>query len=196
LRTRDENKEQTIRQKALEMIVEEGFDGFSMQKLAKAAGVSPATPYIYFKDREDLILQLFNDVNGLMMDATLKNFNPEMPFEEGLRVQWKNRAKYLMKYPLEAAFLEQLRHSPLYHKTVPVQVKVFKEVMKSFVHRAIERKELLPLPFEVYWSIAYSPLYQLVKYHQQGYSYATQKFTLTEKIIKQTLELVVKALKP
>ena len=59
MRTRDENKELTIREKALEMAVKDGFDGLSMQKLARAAGVSPATIYIYFKDRDDLILQLW-----------------------------------------------------------------------------------------------------------------------------------------
>ena len=57
MRTRDENKEAAIRTKALEMIVKVGLDGLSMQKLAKSANVSPATIYIYFKDREDLILK-------------------------------------------------------------------------------------------------------------------------------------------
>jgi AcrR family transcriptional regulator len=51
MRARDENKEQNICRKAMEMIVQDGLDGLSMQKLAKAAGVSPATIYIYFKDR-------------------------------------------------------------------------------------------------------------------------------------------------
>ena len=50
MRTRDENKEQLVRQKALELIVNQGLEGFSMQKLAKAAAVSPATLYIYYKD--------------------------------------------------------------------------------------------------------------------------------------------------
>ncbi len=58
MRKRDTNKELAIRQKALEMIVKDGLDGFSMQNLAKAAGVSPATIYIYCKDRKDLIVQL------------------------------------------------------------------------------------------------------------------------------------------
>ncbi|HOZ87501.1 MAG TPA: helix-turn-helix domain-containing protein, partial [Bacteroidia bacterium] len=60
MRIRDENKEAAIRKKAIEMIVNEGFDGLSMAKLAKAAGVSPATIYIYYKNREDLLHQLFN----------------------------------------------------------------------------------------------------------------------------------------
>lgn len=50
--------EKAIREKVLAMIVKEGFDGLSMRKLANAAGVSPATIYVYFKDRDDLIMQL------------------------------------------------------------------------------------------------------------------------------------------
>jgi TetR/AcrR family transcriptional regulator, multidrug resistance operon repressor len=46
MRSRDENKEQAIRTEALENAVKDGFDGLSMQKLAKAAAVSPATVYI------------------------------------------------------------------------------------------------------------------------------------------------------
>jgi len=35
LRIRDEHKEAFVREKAIEMIVTEGFDGMSMQKLQK-----------------------------------------------------------------------------------------------------------------------------------------------------------------
>ncbi len=51
MRTRDEAKETAIRKKAMALIVQEGFDGLSMHKLARAAGVSVATIYIYYKDR-------------------------------------------------------------------------------------------------------------------------------------------------
>src|SRR5437764_3374776 len=95
----DEHKEKSIREKALKMIVKEGIKGFSMQKLAKAANVSPGTLYIYFKDKEDLILQLCKEAGEKMADITLKNFDPSMNFSEGLKVQWVNRAKYCLKYP-------------------------------------------------------------------------------------------------
>ena len=96
MRLRDDIKEGAVREKALQMIVKEGFDGLSMQKLAKAAGVSPATLYIYYKDREDLIINLYMFEMKKMSDATLEGFSPEMHFEEGLKVQWMNRAKYFM----------------------------------------------------------------------------------------------------
>src|SRR6476620_2810578 len=112
MRLRDEHKERVIREKALQMMVKEGLEGFSMQKLAKAADVSPATIYIYFKDKEDLVTQLCKDAGKKMMDITFKNFDPSMSFSEGLKVQWINRANYCMKFPDQMHFLEQVQHSP------------------------------------------------------------------------------------
>src|SRR5690606_19425317 len=97
MRKRDESKAIIIKEKALEMVVKCGFDGFSMQKLAKKARISPATIYIYFKDKEDLILQLYQEENQKMTEATLKHFRPSMSFSEGLKVQWINRSRYCME---------------------------------------------------------------------------------------------------
>ena len=58
MRTRDELKERTISDLAIRMIAKEGLERFSLQKLARQAGVSPATLYIYYKDKEDLIHSL------------------------------------------------------------------------------------------------------------------------------------------
>ena len=197
MRTRDDNKIQSIREHAIDLIVAQGFDGFSMQKLAKAANVSPATLYIYYKDREDLILKLWVDLFTEMAEATLKNFDPDMSFSEGLKTQWINRAKYCMKHPKQMTFLEQLRHSPLQEKAVEVLTQSgFKDAMATFVSNAIKRKELVKLELEVYWSIAFAPLYNLVKFHLEGKSISGKKFTLTDKTMNETLALVIKALTP
>lgn len=196
MRTKDENKELAIRKEALEMIVEVGFDGLSMQKLAKAANVSPATIYLYFKNREDLIQQIYNELSGKMLIATLQNFNPDMSFKEGMKIQWQNRAKYMIEHPLEMKFLEQFKHSPFHERAMSDQEKTFREAMKTFVQNARANNELIELPFELYWSVAYAPLYQLVKFNTQGKSYLSPKFTLTNKHLDQALALVLKALKP
>lgn len=196
MRIRDENKQQSIREKAIEMIVKEGLDGFSMQKLAKAAGVSPATSYIYYKDKEDLIIKLWMEETRKMTEATLKDFDPSMSFREGLKIQWINRARYCMKNPENMDFLEQLRHSALYAKSFKMVGDEFKNVMHQFVSNAIKNKELVKVPVEVYWSIAFAPLYNLVKFHISGTSVGGNKFTFSDKIMMQTLNLVLKALKP
>jgi AcrR family transcriptional regulator len=197
MRTRDDNKIQAIRGKAVDMIVKQGFDGFSMQKLAKAANVSPATLYIYYKDREDLIMQLWGESFKEMAEATLKNFDPAMPFSEGLRVQWMNRAKFCLKNPQQMQFMEQLRHSPLQEKALDMLTHSgFKDTMQAFVSNAIKRNELVKVQLEVYWSIAFAPMYALVKFHLEGTSIGGKKFTLTDKVMNETLALVIKALTP
>jgi AcrR family transcriptional regulator len=196
MRTRDINKETAIRDQALKMIVEHGFEGLSMQKLARVADVSPATIYIYFKDRDDLILQLAIEASKKMSEATLRDFDPNMSFSEGLKVQWLNRAKYCLANPDEMHFLEQIRHSPLHEKSMQLMGPKFKETMKAFVNNAIRKNELVKVPLEVYWSVAFAPLYTLIKFHMSGTSIGGHKFKFSEKTMLETLSLVVKALKP
>jgi AcrR family transcriptional regulator len=195
MRTRDENKEWAIRVKAMEIIVDHGFDGLSMQKLAKAAGVSPATIYIYYKNREDLLNSLYNMVNQTFSEVALQGFDPELSLEEGLWKQWKNRMKFILEYPVYFRFFEQFRNSPLIlHKGV--KSDVFKQSMHRFVANAIERGEMQKIEPEQFWALAYGSFYSLVKFHLQEKSMMNESYKLTDAKLKNLLKMVVKALKP
>ncbi|MBN9385542.1 MAG: TetR/AcrR family transcriptional regulator [Chitinophagaceae bacterium] len=196
MRTRDENKIEAIYREALKMLVNEGFDGFSIQKLAKVAGVSPATIYIYFSDKEDLLLQLHKREMDKYFGYVMKDFDPEMDFATGLAHQWKRRAEYVIRHSDEAHFMENFRFTPLLPKAAKMRDPRFSEMMKRFVTKAIRNKELVTMPFEVYWSVAFSPLYNLVRFHKAGMSLTGEKFELTDEMLTQTLSLVLKALKP
>lgn len=192
MRTRDGNKEAAIRKKGMEMVVKEGFDGLSMQKLAKAAGVSPATIYIYFKNREDLVNQLFMEAQRHFAEVALKDFHAELSFEKGLYQQWKNRLLFIEKYPLHFKFYEQFRNSPLINKN-SMEIVGFKENMKNFVMNAVKRKEIRELEPELFWAMAYGPFYALVRFHLEKKTMMGTKFALTEAKMKQTLSMVVRA---
>jgi AcrR family transcriptional regulator len=195
MRKKDENKEIAIREKAMEMIVMEGFDGLSMQKLAKAANISASTIYIYFKNREDLLNQLFIQVQQTFSDVALAGFSPELSFEEGLWLQWKNRLRFILKYPVHYQFYEQFRNSPLINHS-DINLSVFKNNMKHFVLNAIRRGELARMEPEIFWSLAYGSFYALVRFHLNEKSMMNENFKLTDTIMKQTFKLVVKALQP
>jgi AcrR family transcriptional regulator len=196
MRTRDEHKEQLIRQKAIEMIVKNGLDGFSMNKVAKAAGVSPATLYIYFEDKEDFITRLSLETAQIMITYSLKNFDAGMPFKTGLQIQWQNRLAYLAQNTLEMEFLEIMRYTSYYEKVTEMLTESFGSTMGRFLKNAVANGELLELPFEVYWSVAFAPLYQLFKFHNQGRSYVNSAFSLSDDLLNQTFDLVIKALTP
>lgn len=195
MRIRDENKETAIREKAMEMIVRDGFDGLSMQKLARAAGVSPATIYIYYKNREDLVHQLFDASQKAFAASALENFDPNASLEEGLLRQWKNRLAFILEKPVYFRFFEQFRNSNLInHRSV--NLTEFRENMMIFVKNAIRRGEMAKMEPEIFWSIAYGPFFSLVKFHLQEKKMMSEDFRLTDAKMKQALKMVVKALKP
>ncbi|MGX5820321.1 TetR/AcrR family transcriptional regulator [Chitinophaga lutea] len=196
MRTRDENKICELHRKTVEMIVKDGLDGFAINKLAKAAGVSPATIYIYYEDREDLIIKTTLRVAENLLRSSLDGFDPDMSFEAGLRKQWQNRSAHFLQHPLEVEFVEKMRYSHLYDRVSQYLYVNFKEVMGKFYNNAVERGELTPLPFEVYWSVAFAPLYQLIKFHTQEKAFGHRKYIFSETEMEQALQLVLKALKP
>jgi len=195
MRSKDNRKAALIREKAIEMIVKEGFDGFSMKKLADQADISPSTIYIYFDSKEDMLTKLFMEVAGEFEEDTLRDFEPSMSFEKGLWRQWKNRYRNIMKDPVRFYFLEQFRNSPRI-KHEAIGKSVIRDKMKEFVKNARERNEVKALPPEVFWAMAFGPFYTLIKFHLNQSDTLDQKYTLDETKLKQAFDLVIKALKP
>jgi len=196
MRTKDAQKELLIRQKTMEIVVKEGLEGFSMHKLAADVGISVNTIYLNFKNRQDLIIKVYNGVVEKMEQVLLEGFSPEMDFATGLKLQWKNRMQYYKEYPLHIEFTEHIRHSPIYEKVMRLQGKKFTTTMEQFYERAIKNKELIELPLEIYWSLAYAPLFQLLKFHRQNKGIAGKKFVLTESKFNHLFSRVLLSLTP
>jgi TetR/AcrR family transcriptional repressor of multidrug resistance operon len=195
MRVRDTNKVELVKQKAIELLVEVGFEGFTMNKLAKACKISVATLYIYYQDKDDLILKIGMEEVQRMSTIMLENFDPECSFAEGLKLQWKNRAKCMLENPLSAQMIEQLRSSTYQEKVFEAFGEIFKEPLGKFMHNAIDRGEINPMPLEAYWCVAFAPLYNLIRFHNEGMSLSGKPFVLTEEVLWSAFELVLKGLK-
>lgn len=195
MRPRNTDKQELVQQKAIEMLVTDGFEGFSVNKLAKACQISVATLYIYYKDKDDLIIQIANQQAEKMTREFLRDFDPDMSLEEGLRVQWRNRYRHQMENPLTALLFEQLRSSTYQERVFSSMLISFKESMGRFMHNATARGEMAKMPLEVFWSVAYAPLYNLLRFHHEGKSIGGKPFEVKDKMVWQTFDLVLKALK-
>lgn len=196
MRQRDTQKEQLVKDKAIELLLHDGFDGFSMQKLAKSCDISVGTLYIYYKNKDDLIIKIGLEEGRRMTDATMKDFSPEMPFAEGLKKQWENRSEYWMSNKTASLFYENLKHTP-YADTILKEISMeFRIIMQAFIENAIKNKELNYVSFESYWCVAFGPLYTLLKFDQNGKSVGNKPYKFSKTTMYQTLELVLKALKP
>lgn len=195
MRIRDVHKEKLVKQKAIELLTSDGFEGFSMNKLARQCKISVATLYIYYKHKDDLIIKIAQEEAKTLIEATFKDFDPDASFEEGLKVQWKNRFAYLTKNPGSALFFEQLRSSTYQHQVFEFLMDEFASRMGRFCKNAVQRNEINEMPLGVFWSVAFAPLYSLVRFHNEGRTVGGKPFKATDKIVWQTFNLVIKALK-
>ncbi|URM38924.1 TetR/AcrR family transcriptional regulator [Flavobacterium anhuiense] len=196
MRTRDINKEEIVKQKAIEMIVNQGIEGFGMNRLAKECGISVATLYIYYSDKEDLIRKIGIEIGQNFFEKMFDGFSTNMSFRDGLRNQWENRIYFTQNFALQATCFELLRHSTYGDAIIQEVTGEYKQMMTDFMLSAIERKELISVPYEVFWSIAYGSLYSLLEFHKDGKSMSGKSFVLKEEIKNETFNLVLKALTP
>ena len=195
MRKRDPDKEDLVKQTAIALIVKDGLERFSMNRLAKACNISVATLYIYYKDRDDLIINIAMESGRLMSEAIIKDFDPEQSLEDGLRQQWINRYKFMVDYPHLSLFFDQLRSSSYQEEFLRGFLKDFIIVMGKFMHNVIERGEVEEMTIETYWSIAYAPLYSLARFDNEGKGLDGKPFKLTEEVLWKTFDLVLKSLK-
>ncbi|MEE0954578.1 MAG: TetR/AcrR family transcriptional regulator [Eubacterium sp.] len=59
MRRKDDEKQKRIKQAVMETILQEGFAGASISKIAKRAGVSPATVYIYYDNKDTMLRDIY-----------------------------------------------------------------------------------------------------------------------------------------
>ncbi|WP_430612700.1 TetR/AcrR family transcriptional regulator [Flavobacterium sp. JP2137] len=195
MRVRDLDKQKTVKENAIAMIGRGGLENFSINKLAKLSRVSVATIYIYYKDKDDLIVQLATEQGEELADLILRDFSPDMTFEAGLRQQWINRYQQMMFKRDAVLFMVQVKSSSYYRDFLAVLMKRIKLQLNQFLENAIARREIFPIPLEVYWSIAHAPLYSLIKFHYEELGLEGKPYQLTEAVLWQTFDLVIRALK-
>ena len=84
VRVKDEIKQQAIIDATIELVNEIGFVSSSVSKIAKKAGVSPATIYIYYENKEDLIVSTYMDIKTFLGAAVMEKFDPSLPVRDSV----------------------------------------------------------------------------------------------------------------
>lgn len=118
MRVRDENKAAQIYDATLQLVLAKGLAGVTMCDICKSAGIATGTLYIYFRNKEELMYDLFRSCRKESADFYFKDYNPEEGFEEGFRKIWSNIITYRLLYFERFVFLEQCYHSPFISDTV------------------------------------------------------------------------------
>ena len=107
------DKYTALLQSTLTLVNNRGFHDTPMSKIAKLAGVSPATIYLYFENKQDVINKLYLDIKASFCRSAFQGYTIELPVMKGFEVIWYNIAGYKLNKVEEAMFLSQCDNTPM-----------------------------------------------------------------------------------
>ena len=100
---RSEDRPREICNAALEVFAEKGFAAAKLDEIARLAGVSKGTLYLYFKDKEDLFRAVVRDAIAPNLDAlTATIATLEAPFPDIVRAFFAGFAEKEASLPIGA----------------------------------------------------------------------------------------------
>ena len=106
-------KREALVKATLNLVNNNGFHAAPMSKIAKTAGVSPGTIYLYFENKQDLINQVYIEVKAAFTQFAFKDYDKNLSVENGFELIWKNIAEFKLKEVEEAMFLSQCDNTPM-----------------------------------------------------------------------------------
>lgn len=144
-----------LRTALLNLIKEKGYDSLSIEEITQQANVGRATFYLHYKDKEDLLLEQFSE----MQNETVRLI-AEIPFSEWLPDHNKTKGKSKQSQPLmplQIVFQHIFDHADFYYLLLKNQnsSKVMERIRKISIESIVKFVETkmqtdpIPLLFEV-----------------------------------------------
>ncbi|WP_299110157.1 TetR/AcrR family transcriptional regulator [uncultured Winogradskyella sp.] len=107
------DKRNALVKATIELVNNNGFHATPMSKIAKMANVSPATIYLYFENKQDLVNQTYIEVKAEYTKYAFENFDTTLSVEAGFEHIWKRIADFKLKECENAMFLAQCDNTPM-----------------------------------------------------------------------------------
>lgn len=173
---------------ALELIAKYGFHGTSMAMISDEAKVGAGTIYRYFKSKDDLIIELFKEVDAKLEAKLFEAFPPKILTGMSVRERFLKLGEFLFRYSvdnlIEFKYLEQFFNSP--YGVEVRRNKILNEeetnVITNLFREGVAQGAIKNLPLPVLFALAFGPLMNMVRNHDIGF------FRLDDERITQVIE--------
>lgn len=164
-RPRDESKIEAIYEATLKLVLETGFNGLKMVDVAKAAKLATGTLYIYFKNKEVLINELFFHLKKNKTLKLLEVFDARDSFQVAFKKLWMNYLNISLAEPERMKFIEQFTHTSYLTKKTKQQSDLLLKPLEDFLADGIKQGLIKKLPVELLLSQLMGPINESVKLH-------------------------------
>jgi AcrR family transcriptional regulator len=188
-RPRDKNKIEAIYEATLKLVLETGFNGLKMADVARAANLATGTLYIYFKNKEVLINELYYHLKKNKTLKMLEVFDATDPFLVAFKKLWMNYVNISLAEPERMKFIEQYTHTSYLTKKTKQQSDQLLQPLEEFLANGIKQGLVKKLPVHLLLSQLMGPINESVKLHYN------QTLKMTSRLKEELFEMAWNSIK-
>lgn len=189
MRIKDDKKRDAIYKAAIALVNEHGLGGTSMSMIARAANVSPATLYIHFENKEDMLNKLYlmvkEDASGPLLEGIEEGMEVQQAFECFIR----NQFAYYLVHVDAFSFQDQFFNSALIRDDILEAGHAFYAPLLGIYKRGIDEGKLVEVDLPISLAFIYDPVNSLIRAHHHG------KYKVDETVIQRTCAMAWNAIK-
>lgn len=168
MRKRDGEKQAALFEATVKLVNDIGFVASSVSKIAKEAGVSPATIYVYYDNKEALLVSTYIEIKRHLSLAIFRDFDDRLPIRDILRNVWLSMFDYISSHPDYFTYIEQFANSP-YNALVDKDAleKPFIPLI-NVLQRGIDRKIIKNVGHHLLGAFMFHPITHLANPRMYG----------------------------
>lgn len=183
------DKKGALLEATLTLVNNHGFHNTPMSKIANLAGVSPATIYLYFDHKQDLINSLYLKVKKSFSESAFNGYSAEMSVKKGFEIIWFNIANYKLKHVSEATFLSQCDNSPTIDEAIRIEGLKHLQPLLDLWERGKTEGIIKPMSDYILYAHTIYPLSFLLEMQERDV------FTVNDKIKAEMFQVAWDAIK-
>lgn len=165
------DKRNKILSAALELISEQGFHKAPMSMIADKAGVGAGTIYIYFKNKDALINEIYLELEGKIAVTIQEGYSKSKSIRERFIHLWTGLLRHFITNPLHFRYIEQYHNSPYgvsLRRDRPLDKTDSSDIFKNLFEEGIKRHAVKDLPIIMLFALAFGPMVFLARDHTLG----------------------------
>lgn len=162
------DKRNALIKATIDLVNNNGFHATPMSKIAKMAKVSPATIYLYFENKQDLVNKTYIEVKAEYTAYAFKNYNKNLPVEVGFEMIWKRIADFKFKKCENAMFLAQCDNTPMIDEESRQQGIKHLQPLLDLWARGKDEGIIKPISDYLLYAYAINPLSFLMMSQKRG----------------------------
>ncbi|QGM81094.1 TetR/AcrR family transcriptional regulator [Otariodibacter oris] len=139
-----------------------GVQHLSTHKIAKEAGVSVGTIYLYFKDKEDLLTQFVVYLFGNFHRAIEVAYQPDLPLFDQYQYLWKATWRFMLENPNIVKNMHQYESLPQFRSILKHYSMLENSVWNKFVKQGQKDGVILSLPSQILFLMSMKTAWQLM----------------------------------